>query len=611
MDNFAFRVGSLVLYKQEPARVTGISEKKIAIEWNGRTVSVRPKDVVLLHPGPLNTLPPPVPQNGDIHTAWELLAGEVTTIEELAELAFGGFTPGAAWALWQQVADGVYFSGEPSAVQVHSAEQVAAIQAERAAREAEAAAWDAFLARVSAGQLAADDGRFLQDVVNLALGQQSQSKVLKALRQKETPEQAHALLLACGYWDETVNPYPARSGLPASDPQIDLPPLPDEPRRDLTHLTALAIDDAGSEDPDDAVSWENGRLWVHIADVAALIPPDSPADVEARARGANLYLPEGTVHMLPPQATHLLALGLADVSPALSFGMDVDAQGQVTNLEIVPSWVKVTRLSYDEAETRLAEEPFASLLALAEKAKARRLAAGAVEIDLPEVRVRLNEAGEVEIRPLPPLQARTLVREAMLMAGEAVGRYALQHNIPIPFTVQDPPFTEPAEAHTLSENFALRRSMQPSQQSSQPGAHAGLGLGIYVQATSPLRRYLDMVTHQQLRAFLRGDPLLDSQDVMARVGAADAVSGDVRWAERQSVKHWTLVHLQRHPAWQGEGVVVDSRGKRALVLIPALAWDSWVHLPQPPVLDQVVVVGNPQVDLPNLDVAFTPELTAG
>ena len=53
--------------------------------------------------------------------------------------------------------------------------------------------------------------------------------------------------------------------------------------------------------------------------------------------------------------------------------------------------------------------------------------------------------------------------------------------------------------------FARRRTMTASQPSSQPGRHAGLGLDQYVQATSPLRRYLDLVVHQQLRAFLAGD----------------------------------------------------------------------------------------------------------
>ncbi len=70
--------------------------------------------------------------------------------------------------------------------------------------------------------------------------------------------------------------------------------------------------------------------------------PDSAADLEAQARGANLYLPEGVVTMLPWQATERLGLGLAEISPALSFGLRVLPDGAVADLEITPSWVRVT-----------------------------------------------------------------------------------------------------------------------------------------------------------------------------------------------------------------------------------------------------------------------------
>ena len=106
------------------------------------------------------------------------------------------------------------------------------------------------------------------------------------------------------------------------------------------------------------------------------------------------------------------------------------------------------------------------------------------------------------------------------MVGEGIGRLALQHNIPIPYTTQDSPGEVEGTLEGMAGYFAQRKLMQRSQQSSAPGAHAGLGMGLYVQGTSPLRRYLDLVVHQQLRAWLRGDGLLDGTAVMERVGAA-------------------------------------------------------------------------------------------
>ena len=601
-DNF--RADNLVLYKNQAARVTNVTIKKIDIVLqNDTAVSVRPKDIQLLHPGPLHNLTELIPPKGELLTAWELLAGETTNLVELSELAFDSFTPATAWAIWQAVTDGLHFSGSVEQITVHTAKEVAAEKESRAAKAAEAAAWQAFANRVGQNQYLPEDGRFLQEIAAVAMGQQERSQVLRNLNQSETPENAHALLLRLGYWDEAVNPYPCRIGVITSQPNAALPDLPQEARRDLTHLTALAIDDEGSRDPDDALSWEDGRLWVHIADVAALVTPDSPADLEARARGSNLYLPEGTIHMLPLEATGILALGLNENSPALSFGLDVAPEGIVKNMEIMPSTIRVTRLSYAEAETRLDESPFRELLALAQAYEARRVANGAVQIELPEVKIRLDETGKVEIRPLPPLKSRDLVREAMLMTGEAVAQFARQHNIPIPFTTQDPP-EEIVEGSTPSANFARRRTMTASQPGNTPGPHAGLGLDHYVQATSPLRRYLDLVVHQQLRAFLRREPLLDEQRVMERVGAAYAASSDVRYAERLSNAHWTAVYLLRRPEWQGEGIVVDRRGKRDINLLPELGSETAIYKKEPTPLDEIVDVVLQKVDLPQREAHF-------
>lgn len=598
------KIGSLVVYKSQPARITELFGKKLEIKLiDGSTVKVRPKDIMLLHPGPIESLSELKPIDGDIETARELLAGQRTTLAEFVDLAFGVDTPAATWSVWMLVQDGLYMAGTPLELEIHTPEQVAAIKAEREAKIRQQKAWDALIERLSRGQFEDQDNAYLMEVVSLARRESDTSRILSELGRAESPENAHALLLQIGYWDETVNPYPARAGLPYLPPVIAFRSIPDENRRDLTGLFSLAIDDQGSRDPDDAISLENGRLWVHIADVAAMVPPDSAADVEARARGANLYLPEGTVTMLPEGVTESLALGLGEISPALSFGLDLNSGNDYPGLEIVPSWVRVTRITYEEAEERLKESLFQELSAIAEANIGRRHAGGAIEIDLPEVKIRVVD-NEIMIKSINHSISRDIVREAMLMTGEAVGRYCLEHQIPIPFTGQEAPSELPHPASSLSEMFALRRLMKPSQQGNKPAEHAGLGLPIYVQATSPLRRYLDLVVHQQLRAFLAGVPLLDEQALMERVGAADAVSGDVRWAERRSNDHWKLVYLRRHPDWQGEGIIVEKRGRRDVILIPELDLETQLYLNRELPVDSVLRLVITDVNLPELVASF-------
>ncbi len=119
-----------------------------------------------------------------------------------------------------------------------------------------------------------------------------------------------------------------------------------------------------------------------------------------------------------------------------------------------------------------------------------------------------------------------------------------------------------------------------------------------------MRRYADLVVHQQLRAYLSGETLLNAQEVLARIGAAEAVSSSVRQAERLSRQHWTLVYLQAHPDWQGEGVLVERRGRRGLLLIPDLDLEVWLHVPNNLALNSTVTLTLRDVNLPMLEAYF-------
>lgn len=600
----SFQTDNLVLYKDRPALIKQVGDKVEIQTDSGKTVKVRDKDIIMLHPGPIQSLADLTAQTGDVETAWELLQDEITTVEELAELIYDDYTPATAWSAWQLVVDGLYFRGTPQAIIARTPEQMAQDEANRNAKAIAEQTWQDFITRLKGGKYLPEDAERLAEVEALAYGHRDKSRIMQTLGIEESPEKAHTFLLHIGYWEPQVNPYPHRMGLDITSPTLELPPLLEEDRRDLTHLPAYAIDDEGSTDADDALSVEGNRLWVHVADAAALITPDSPIDLEARARGATLYLPEDTVTMLPPAAPERLALGRDEISPALSFGLDLDSVGNIVAVEIVPSWVRVTNTTYADVATRIEEEPFRSFYAIAQQNEARRLANGAIQLDLPEIKVRVDETGQVSIKPLPKLTSRYLVTEAMLMVGEATAQFAIDHNIPLAFSTQPPPEREPDYTEGLAGMFALRRTLNRSEMKSTPAPHSGLGLPAYVQTTSPLRRYLDLVVHQQLRAFLRGEPLLDSTAVLERVGSAAALSRGLRRAERQSRQHWTLVYLKQNPDWQGEAIIVEKWDLRVRILVPALALETFLHLKEDLPLNETLHVAVKKVRLGGLSARF-------
>ncbi len=595
--------GSLVLYKIRPALVESVGEKYEIRFQDGKTKRVRRKDIRLLHPGPVKDLESALAgPAGDPQEAWELLQGEVVSLAELAELVYGGYTPASAWAAWRLLQEDLWFEGSVNAVRSRDAETVARLREERERKAREAEEQAAFMERLKKGRLADEDRRRLGEVERLALGRGDRSRILSSLDLPQTPEAAHALLLRCGYWPEEYDPWPARQGVALASPDLPLPPLPDEARRDLTHLQAWAIDDEGNTDPDDAISLEGDRIWVHVADVAAVVKADSHLDLAARERGATLYLPEGAVPMLPPALTEQLGLGLQEVSPALSFGFRLGANGEVEEVEVAPSWIRARRISYDEAERRLQEPTFAPLHELTRRYREARRARHAAEIELPEVDVKVVD-GEVVIRPLPRLASRRMVTDAMLMAGEAAARYALKHGIAIPFAVQPEP-EEIRRPQTLAEAYAYRRLFRPSNAALSPDRHFGLGLELYARATSPLRRYMDLVVHQQLRAHVtRGTPLSRAA-VGERVAAAQAAGGAIRRAERLANLHWKLIWLKRHPQWRGEAVVVALEERKAVVIIPQLALEARIRRSEDLLPDQRLALTVQAVDVPAQSVHF-------
>jgi len=597
---------SLVLYKVRPARVLRVGEK-IEIELEGGdTKRVRAKDLELLHPGPLRSLDELGPQKGEADEAWALLEGGETNLQELAELAFSRFTPATAWAAWQLVADGLRFSGVPSQIQVRSREEVERDRAERAARAAAEQDWKGFLARMAAAAPEPQDRARLAEVERLALGQSEHSRILQALGHQESPENAHRALIQVGYWPERYNPYPARCGVPAGDPQLAVPTLPEEQRLDLTGLPAYAIDDVGNQDPDDALSLDGDRLWVHVADVSSLIHPGGAIEREARARGANLYAPEGIVNMLPEAITERLGLGLREISPALSIALRVDGEGEPYDIEVHRTWIRAERLTYDEAELRLDEEPFAGLRSLGDRFRARRESTGATSLDLPEVSVRVID-GEVVIRPLFRLMSRALVSEAMVLAGEAVARFCREREIPIPFVSQPPSdVVGSAEPLGLAAMYARRRTFRPTRLAASPEPHSGLGLSLYTRATSPLRRYSDLLVHQQLRAWIMGRALLSEHEVTERIAESELAVGAIRRAERLSNLHWKLIYLKEHPDWRGEGVLVAKEERKDVVLIPDLALETRLRLKTEHALNSSLRLTVRELDIPGQTVDFRP-----
>ncbi|MCL2374056.1 MAG: RNB domain-containing ribonuclease [Treponema sp.] len=651
---------SLAVYKSRPAVVTGFDGEKISIAvLGGESLKVRGKDIEFIHPGPcaLKDMEEDAP-SGNAREAWELLteAGTETegdspaaSLKELAELVYGNFSPRTAWAAWEILKEGLYFTGDAQAIKTRPRCDVEEDEKKREEKQRETGDRAAFLQRFKnlppfrgnavAPEISAQckaDRRFLQDVEALALGKTDKSRTLKDLGKSETPEEAHRLLLACGAWTVWENPHPSRFGLTLDSAKI-VPPLPPQEKRlDLTNLAAYAIDNSWSDDPDDALSLEAAAgggyvLWVHVADPAFSITPGSPADIEARHRGATLYLPEGTSRMLCHEVLPFFALGVSressaggggDVSPALSFKITLNPDITIKETEIFPSLVRVARLTYAEADAlidgggegagqKIAAD-LSALAGIAERNIERRLDTGAVVLEFPEARIHVSLGGEenkVCVTPVAPCRSAVLVRECMLLAGEGSARWARHRRLPFPYISQEAGELPDQRLEGLAGAWQIRRCMGPRSLSARPGVHWGLGLDEYTQVTSPLRRYTDLLCHQQIRAWLNkneggaGEPLAEDE-VLLRVSAAEAAAVAANRAERASRAHWLAVYLSDKKDSVWEAVVLDRKGNKGVVMIPALGIETRVNMSGTEKPNDKVSVKPSSINIPEGELGF-------
>jgi ribonuclease R len=332
-------------------------------------------------------------------------------------------------------------------------------------------------------------------------------------------------------------------------------------RRDLTSLPTFTVDPATARDFDDAVSarreGDGIRLWVHIADVAAHVPPGSPLDLEAARRANSTYVP-GTVEPMLPHALSEEACSLAPGVERLAVTAEVElaAEGKPRSVAFYRSRIRsLARLDYDQLDVIFAGRAgppaqVAEPLAVAREAAAalaERRGGTSLDVESAEPEFRFDAGGNVvAARRVAQTESHRLIERLMILANEQVAQLLERkrapaiyrvHPQPDPSQVEQlvakldalgiptPPLREglaprqagelAAEASRLVRREAARRghghdaytslvlrSLKQAQYSERNSGHAGLGSPAYCHFTSPIRRYPDLVVHRALLASL-------------------------------------------------------------------------------------------------------------
>ena len=190
------------------------------------------------------------------------------------------------------------------------------------------------------------------------------------------------------------------------------------------------------------------------------------------------------------------------------------------------------------------------------------------------------------------------------MAGEAAARFAFKNQIPFPFISQDEPDIPKEIPEGLAGQYRLRRCMKSRRVGVTPSMHCSLGLAMYSQVTSPLRRYMDLIAHQQLRAFIDNKKLISKDEVLERISCGDAGINAAVKADRESCLHWKLVFLTQNPDWQGKAIAAEKKQKQTVFLIPELAMETILNNDKDYELNEEITVKAGKISIPELSVDF-------
>lgn len=627
---------TVVLYKNSVAVINDIEADKYIIKYCSQPASptgkkavyneqkVREKDLVVLHEGPVSSLEKLLSFSDDkmqnqIQEVYEFLQSDSSTenqplsFEELSEYARNAFVADESWAFYSALINNVHFAISTEDLKTgkivfipRSQEEIKQINQKKYEKEHESEIKAAFFERLKNRKLdLPSDAKYMGEVEAFALCKTDKSKVLAEAKISQTVEKAHQLLIETGIWDITKNPYPTRYGFSFDSARDQLGKMPQEERLVLNDV-AYAIDGENSTDPDDAISFDGKYLWVHVADPASSVEPDSSIDIAARDRGTTLYIPEGASRMLCESCLEDYALGLKNPSNALSFRIALDDESQIVDCDVFKTTVNVKRLTYAQAEQQKDSPELKVFFELARKNKTRREKNGAVTIQMPEVDIIVDKnTKKVTVEPEVKYESNEMVAECMIMAGEAAARFAFKNQIPFPYVSQEKPEFPDNIPQGWAGSFAKVKCMRKRSVSITPAPHAGLGVSFYSQVTSPLRRYGDLIAHQQLRAFIDKKMLLGKDEMLERVAAGDAASIAAKKASRFSDTHWKLVYLLQNPQKQYEAFCIDRRGNDALFLIPDLDMQTTMKNCGEITLNESKTVVMKKVDIPTQSADFT------
>ncbi len=533
----------------------------------------------------------------DEELLWESIARPLT-IEELAQIYFGESVKDERLAvLYRVLSSSIYFKRKGNVFVPRPQEEVQKLKEMERAERTKKERVEKFLKFVKEGGEAGEEEEemfsLLRDYV-IYEGQIPEralaEEVIKALGLR-SPKGILSFLVRMGKWEEGREPLFEKLNLdrPFSRELILLERerRPEELGRIEDPIPALAIDEEETKEVDDAISLkgegESFVVGIHVCDLASFIPADSELDREAQRRAQTIYLPERRYFMLPEELVEeKYTLSPQRPSRALSLYLKLTSELKIEKWWFSRTLLRIRRTSYQEAEEILLRD-FPVLVEFFKKRQEARRRRGAILVNLPELEIKVMDGERVEIYKKDTGDlSHSLVQEAMILYNEKAAEFLAKTHTPAvyrtqPFDPGEVPQVEPSDPLYFLKIIPY---LKASQLTTHPQPHLSLGVNYYTQATSPLRRYGDLVIQRQITHALGLSRVKYSPgELMATFEALEEKSHQIKELVRQRRLYWIMKYLSQRRGKLLLGYYSRFVGGRHMAFFPDLLLELPVSLP--------------------------------
>lgn len=411
-------------------------------------------------------------------------------------------------------------------------------------------------------------------------------------------EGAIEFLIKTGSWQVDEDPLIKRFSITEDFPkkvneevkQILEEPFSDEGLEDLTRLEVFSVDDENTQDIDDAISIEETdegtTLGIHIANVAAYVPKWSSMDDEALKRGETIYLPENHIHMFPAELIkERLSLIKGTERKALSLLVQFDDNLNIKNYRFTNSKILVREnISYSKASKYFDADAIGTKFKqIAEKLREKRLQAGALIIQLPQLKIRIDEDSNITIEKNHMNSvAHKTNSEFMILMNRMAGKFLKDNKVPGIFRSQPEAISEDARSYDENDPlYAIHvvKYLRAPRVGLDPGPHLSLGIDVYAQATSPIRRYVDLLIQRQIVSELQKKDHCYTEDELENLYPRIEIGiRDKKMVERNRERYWVYKHLEKLQGKEIHGIITSINDARANVYLPDYLFEVPVSL---------------------------------